>query len=355
MGYTYEDFIEALYIINKELKGYRRFERLAKTLFADTDKDSVVINVNGADYYRFSDGRRITLNLKPDGLLFFDTNIDKDYYNKKIANMADSYDYKMTGSFIEYANKPGIPFPSIMVHIIEFYFHPSYIYMYYCENIINELLDFDYERWNDLFDIRYDLRDLKSAKVMTYSKVKDTDDYKIKFKSSGNTYQLKYFTAPMIRSFSRLGGDNFFRTKLNSYKEQFYGYEGLTLTGHMLEALLIDIYNEAKLIRDEILPEIERARAQIINHYKASQSQIEQELTGSFNDYLSDVMNPVSYYMLYNDGKWQVVEREAYHSFTNGDYNNYTYAKYDRFQNRMIELHLPDVSFDNALNYYINN
>ena len=50
MSYTYEEFIGALDANNKELKNSLKFEQLAKTIFANTDKDSVVININGTSY-----------------------------------------------------------------------------------------------------------------------------------------------------------------------------------------------------------------------------------------------------------------------------------------------------------------
>lgn len=348
MSYTYEEFVEALDANNKKLKDSLKFERLAKTIFADTDKDSVIINVNGTSYYRFSDGHKITLNLRPDGLLFFETNIDANYYYKEIVKYVGSNDCKAIDKFIECSTKsvcgPLIPIDSL---IVSEYFSPRNIYYYFSQNIINQLVDNSYDDWTSLFNIKDDLRNLKNAKLVTYSKVKGTTDYKIKFKPSGNAYQLHHFTAPMARGF---GGTEFFEAELNSYSVQFDGDKA-----RMLEALLIDIYNEAKLIKDKILPDIEATKAQIIDHYKASQMTIERELTESFNAYVSDVTNPVGYYMLYNDGNWQVVRKGAYNSIENGHYSNHAYVKYDRLQNRMIELHLPDVSFDKALDYYINN
>lgn len=348
MSYTYEEFIEVLDANNKELKDSLKFERLAKTLFADTDKDSVVINVNGTSYYRFSDGRKITLNLRLDGSLFFETNIDKSYYYNEIVKYVGSNDCKAIDKFIECSTKsvcgPLIPIDSL---IVGEYFSPRNIYYYFIKNIINELIDYDYERWYYLFDIKDDLRDLKNAKLVTYSKVKGTTDYKIKFKPSGNAYQLHYFTAPMARDF---GGTEFFETELNSYSWQFDGDKA-----RMLEALLIDIYNEAKLIKDEVLPDIEATKAQIIDHYKASQMTIERDMRDSFDAYISDVTNPVGYYMFYKHDNWYVAKKGVYNSIENGDYSDRAYVKFDRFQNRMIELHLPDVTFDKALDYYINN
>lgn len=348
MSYTYEEFIGALDANNKELKNSLKFEQLAKTIFANTDKDSVVINVNGTSYYRFSDGHKITLNLRPDGLLFFETNIDANYYYKEIVKYVGSNDCKAIDKFIECSTKsvcgPLIPIDSL---IVGEYFSPRNIYYYFIKNIINELIDYDYERWYYLFDIKDDLRDLKNAKLVTYSKVKGTTDYKIKFKPSNNVYQLHYFTAPMARGF---GGTEFFEAELNSYSGQFDGDKVL-----MLEALLIDIYNEAKLIKDKILPDIEATKAQIIDHYKASQMTIERDMRDSFNVYVSDVTNPVGYYMFYKHDNWYVAKKNVYNSIENGDYSDRAYVKFDRFQNRLIELHLPNVTFDKALDYYINN
>lgn len=348
MSYTYEEFVEALDANNRQLKDSLKFEQLAKTIFADTNKDSVIINVNGTSYYRFSDGHKITLNLRPDGSLFFETNIDANYYYEEIVKYAGSNDCKAIDKFIECSTK-SVCGPLILIDslIVGEYFSPRNIYYYFIKNIINELIDYDYERWYYLFDIKDDLRDLKNAKLVTYSKVKGTMDYKIKFKPSGNVYQLHYFTAPMARGF---GGTEFFEAELNSYSGQFDGDKAL-----MLEALLIDIYNEAKLIKNEVLPDIEATKAQIIDHYKASQMTIERDMRDSFDAYVSDVTNPVGYYMFYKYDNWYVAKKGVYNSIENGDYSDRAYVKFDRFQNRLIELHLPDVTFDKALDYYINN
>lgn len=348
MSYTYEEFIGALDANNKELKNSLKFEQLAKTIFANTDKDSVVINVNGTSYYRFSDGHKITLNLRLDGSLFFETNIDASYYYSDIVKDVGSYDCKAIDKFIECSTKstcgPFIPIDSL---IVGEYFSPRNIYYYFSQNIINQLVDNGYDDWTSLFNIKDDLRDLKNAKLVTYSKVKGTTDYKIKFKPSGNAYQLHYFTAPMARGF---GGTEFFEAELNSYSVQFDGDKA-----RMLEALLIDIYNEAKLIKDEVLPDIEQAKTQIIDHYKASQMTIERDMRDSFDAYVSDVTNPVGYYMFYKHDNWYVAKKGVYNSIENGDYSDRAYVKFDRFQNRLIELHLPGVTFDKALDYYINN
>lgn len=348
MSYTYEEFIGALDANNKELKNSLKFEQLAKTIFADTNKESVVINVNGTSYYRFSDGHKITLNLRPDGSLFFETNIDANYYYKEIVKYVGSNDCKAIDKFVECSTKsvcgPLIPIDSL---IVGEYFSPRNIYYYFIKNIINQLVDNGYDDWTSLFNIKDDLRDLKNAKLVTYSKVKGTTDYKIKFKPSNNVYQLHYFTAPMARGF---GGTEFFEAELNSYSVQFDGDKA-----RMLEALLIDIYNEAKLIKDEVLPDIEQAKTQIIDHYKASQMTIERDMRDSFDAYVSDVTNPVGYYMFYKHDNWYVAKKGVYNSIENGDYSDRAYVKFDRFQNRLIELHLPGVTFDKALDYYINN
>lgn len=200
MSYTYEEFVGALDANNKKLKDSLKFERLAKTIFADTAKDSVIINVNGTSYYRFRDGRKITLNLRLDGSLFFETNIDASYYYSDIVKDVGSYDCKAIDKFIECSTKstsrvsPSTPIDSCIVNE---YFSPRNIYYYFSQNIINQLVDNGYDDWTSLFNIKDDLRDLKNAKLVTYSKVKGTTDYKINFKPSNNVYQLHYFTAPM--------------------------------------------------------------------------------------------------------------------------------------------------------------
>lgn len=332
----------------KKLKDSLKFKRLAKTIFADTNKESVIINVNGTSYYRFRDGRKITLNLRLDGSLFFETNIDASYYYSDIVKDVGSYDCKAIDKFIECSTKstsrvsPSTPIDSCIVNE---YFSPRNIYYYFSQNIINQLVDNGYDDWTSLFNIKDDLRDLKNAKLVTYSKVKGTMDYKIKFKPSGNVYQLHYFTAPMARDFDI---EDFFKAKLDSYFNEFDGNGVL-----MVEAVLLGLYNEAKLIHTEILPEIESAKKQIYDFYEASQSSIKAKLEESFNAYINDAQNPASYVMTYKNDTWQVVDRASYDDVMADKYNGPIYAKYDRLTNQLIQLHLPEMSFDKVVDYYI--
>lgn len=333
---TYQDFIETLRTINKESQKILKFESLAETIFANTDKDSVVLIKNVldtilSDFY-------ISLNLKRDGSLFFSTNIDKDsYYNEVVTSyyydeLERLYD---TGEFV---------YSKIDALILYRYFKPINIYFNYATKI-NNVMGIDNPEMSDLFDIMWDLRRLKKAKFLAYSKVKDTLDYKIKFKQSGNEYQLQYFTAPMARDFDI---EDFFKAKLDSYFNEFDGNGVL-----MVEAVLLDLYNEAKLIHTEILPEIESAKKQIYDFYEASQSSIKAKLEESFNAYISDTQNPASYIMTYKNDTWQVVDRASYDEIMADKYNGPIYAKYDRLTNQLIQLHLPEVPFYKVVDYYI--
>ena len=123
----------------------------------------------------------------------------------------------------------------------------------------------------------------------------------------------------------------------------------------MIEALLIDLYNEAKLIYTEILPEIESAKKQIYDFYKANQNSIKAKLEESFNAYISDTQNPASYIMTYKNGTWQTVDKASYDDVMADKYNGPIYAKYDRLTNQLIKLHLPEVPFYKVVDYYISN
>lgn len=336
---TYQDFIETLKTINKESQKILKFERLAETIFADTDKDSVILIEDCVFDARFFDFD-ISLNLKRDGSLFFSTSVDKDCYNNSI--VPGSYYYGEIRRLYNVA----VDFRHKFYPLIFNYLSPSNIYFKYVTKM-NNVMAIDGSEMPNLFDIRYDFRDLKKAKLVTYSKVKDTTDYKIKFKQSGNEYQLQYATAPMAREF---GGIEFFETKINSYAREFNNKKA-----SMIEAVLIDIYNEAKLIYTEILPEIESAKKQIYDFYKANQSSIKAKLEESFNAYISDTQNPASYIMTYKNGTWQTVDKASYDDVMADKYNGPIYAKYDRLTNQLIKLHLPEVPFYKVVDYYISN
>lgn len=142
--------------------------------------------------------------------------------------------------------------------------------------------------------------------------------------------------------------EDFFKAKLDSYFNEFDGNGVL-----MVEAVLLDLYNEAKLIHTEILPEIESAKKQIYDFYEASQSSIKAKLEKSFNAYISDTQNPASYIMTYKNDTWQVVDRASYDEIMADKYNGPIYAKYDRLTNQLIKLHLPEVPFYKVVDYYI--
>ena len=75
----------------------------------------------------------------------------------------------------------------------------------------------------------------------------------------------------------------------------------------------------------------------------------------SFNAYISDTQNPVSYIMIYKNDTWQTVDRASYDDIVSKKYSRPIYAKYDRLTNRLIELRLPEVTFNRAVDYYINH
>jgi hypothetical protein len=336
---TYQDFIETLKTINKESQKILKFERLAETVFADTDKDSVILIENCVFDVQFFDFD-INLNLKRDGLLFFSTNIDKDCYNNSIVSSSYYYDeiLRLYNVAVKFRHK--------FYPLIYNYLSPINIYFKYATKM-NNIMNIDNSEMSDLFTIRYDLRRLKKAKFLTYSKVKNSIDYKIKFKQSGNEYQLQYFTAPMARKF---GIRDFFEAKIDNYASEFNGKKVL-----MIETVLIDIYNEAKLIHTKILPEIESAKKQIYDFFEANQSSIKAKLEESFNAYISDTQNPVSYIMIYKNNTWQTVDRASYDNVVRDKYDGPIYVKYDRLTNQLVELHLSEPAFDKVVDYYINH
>lgn len=339
MKLTYKEFIETLDTINKESQKILKFERLAETIFADTDKDSVVLIENCVFSTGFSDSD-INLNLKRDGSVFFSANIDKGYYDNSIVPSSYYYDE------IQRLYDVCVNFRYTFYPFIFNQFRPGNIYYKYARNI-NNVIGINGPDTLNLFDIKAYLPDLKKAKFLTYSKIKGTTDYKIKFKQSGNEYQLQYFTAPIMRDFCYV---KFFEAKINSYADAFDNKKLL-----MIEAVLVDLYNEAKFIHTKILLEIESAKKQIYDVYEANQSSIKAKLEDSFNAYISDTQNPVSYIMIYKNDTWQTVDRASYDDIVSKKYSRPIYAKYDRLTNRLIELRLPEVTFNRAVDYYINH
>lgn len=349
MAKNYETFIDTIDSLNKVLASDGgsfygksvKFKRLAGAIFADTDKDSVILIKNcvfdadnSIDFY-------IDLNLKHDGSLFFSTNVDETTYYDKI--VSSKYRYGDVAKLYDVMDFKDCKLSDL---IINKYFSPANFYFdFACK--INNVFEIDNPLLSNLFNINVNFPDLKKAKFLTYSKIKGTTDYKIKFKQSGNEYQLQYFTASIVRN---LYIGDFLEDKINSYASEFNYNKAL-----MIEAVMIELYNEAKLIHTEILPEIESAEKQIYDVYEANQHSIKAKLEDSFNAYISDTQNPVSYIMIYKNDTWQTVDRASYDDIVSKKYSRPIYAKYDRLQNRLIELRLPEVTFNRAVDYYINH
>ena len=88
MAKNYKTFIDTIDSLNKVLASDGgsfygksvKFKHLARVIFADTDKDSVILIKNCVfDADNFIDFY-IDLNLKRDGSLFFSTNVDETTY-----------------------------------------------------------------------------------------------------------------------------------------------------------------------------------------------------------------------------------------------------------------------------------
>lgn len=349
MAKNYKTFIDTIDSLNKVLASDDgsfygksiKFKHLAGVIFADTDKDSVILIKNCVfDADNFIDFY-IDLNLKRDGSLFFSTNVDETTYYDKI--VSSKYRYGDVAKLYDIMDFKDCKLSDL---IINKYFSPANFYFNFaCK--INNVFEIDNPLLSDLFDINANFPDLKKAKFLTYSKIKGTTDYKIKFKQSGNEYQLQYFTASIIRN---LYIGDFLEDKINSYASEFNYNKAL-----MIEAVMIDLYNEAKLIHTEVLPEIESAKKQIYDVYEANRHSIKAKLEDSFNAYISDTQNPASYIMIYKNDTWQTVDRASYDDIVSKKYSRPIYAKYDRLTNRLIELCLPEVTFNRAVDYYINH
>lgn len=162
---------------------------------------------------------------------------------------------------------------------------------------------------------------LKRTKLVSLTKIKNTDYYKLKIRPTNTWYILKYFV-------NRKDYDEF-------YFNQVFGGDNRAET---VEKLLVEKYTEAKVIHDTILNDIDAVYAIMVD--KVGNGIRELAVRDSFINYVNNIDNPVSRYMEFKDGKWSILDKDRINGWNSyGETVKPTYVEYNHRTNEILGIH----------------
>ena len=162
---------------------------------------------------------------------------------------------------------------------------------------------------------------LKRTKLVSLTKIKNTDNYKLKIKPTNTEYVLKYFI-------NRKDYDEF-------YFNQVFGGDSRAET---IEKLLAEKYHEAKVIHDTILNDIDTVYTIMVD--KVNDGIRELAVRDSFINYVNNIDNPVSHYMQFKDGSWSILDKDRINGWNSyGETIKPTYVEYNHRTNEILGIH----------------
>lgn len=164
------------------------------------------------------------------------------------------------------------------------------------------------------------LSTLKRTKLISLTKIKKSDSYKLKIKPTNTEYSLKYFV-------NRKDYDGF--------------YLNLVMNGNdraeTVEKLLVEKYQEAELIYNTILNDLDKIYQTLID--SAGNDIREQAVRDSFINYASDIDNPVSRYMQFKDSSWSILDKDRINGWNSyGEIFKPTYVEYNHRTNEILGI-----------------
>lgn len=162
---------------------------------------------------------------------------------------------------------------------------------------------------------------LKRTKLISLTKIKNTDSYKLKIKPTNSEYTLKY-------AVNRKDYDEF--------------YLNLVMNGNdraeTVEKLLVEEYQEAELIYNKILNDLDTVYQTLID--SANNGVREQAVHDSFINYANNIDNPVSRYMQFKDGSWSMLDKSRINGWNvYGEIFKPTYVEYNHRTNKILGSH----------------
>ena len=305
---TYKKLKETIAKAN-ELISDITFDKLADTLLKDHNLDSMILAQRschgGLSEY-------LTLRVFADGHLKFAFEAEKNYPN----------DYNFDDStLITFASIVNDTTDTVNLLVNE------YLNDYTVKYVISWTLSTIYARsdarpyFKGITDFDELISALKRTKLVSLTKIKNTDSYKLKIKPTNTEYSLKYFV-------NRKDYDGF--------------YLNLVMNGNdraeTAEKLFVEKYQEAELIYNTILNDLDKVYQTLID--SAGNGIREQAVRDSFINYASDIDNPVSHYMEFKDGSWSILDKDRINGWVNyGETVKPTYVEYNHRTNEILGIY----------------
>ena len=305
---TYKELKETIAKANELISGIT-FNELAGTLLKGHNLESMILAKRschgGLSEY-------LTLRVFADGHLAFSFETEKNYAN----------DYNFDDStLITFASLVNDTIDTVNLLVNE------YLNDYTVKHVISWTLNKIYVRSDarpyfkgiTFFDEL--ISALKRTKLVSLTKIKNTDSYKLKIKPTNTEYSLKYFV-------NRKDYDGF--------------YPNLVMNGNdraeTVEKLLVEKYQEAELIYNTILNDLDKVYQTLID--SAGNGIREQAVRDSFINYANDIDNPVSHYMEFKDGSWSILDKDLINGWVNyGETVKPTYVEYNHRTNEILGIH----------------
>lgn len=305
---TYKELKETIAKANELISGIT-FNELADTLLKDHNLESMILAKRSC-HGGFSG--HLTLRVFADGHLKFAYETEKNYPNDY--NFGDS-------NLVAFASIVNNTTDTVNLLVNEYL--NDYTVKYVISWTLNKIYDTSnaHSYLNGITQFDDLVSALKRTKLILLTKIKNSDSYKLKIKPTSTEYSLKYFV-------NRKDYDGF--------------YLNLVMNGNdraeTVEKLLVEKYQEAELIYNTILNDLDKVYQTLID--SADNGIREQAVRDSFINYASDIDNPVSRYMQFKDGSWSMLDKDRTRGWNvYGETFKPTYVEYNHRTNEILGIH----------------
>lgn len=305
---TYKELKETIAKANELISGIT-FNELADTLLKDHNLESMVLAKRSC-HGGFSG--HLTLRVFADGHLKFAYEAEKNYANDY--NFGDS-------TLITFTSLVNDTTDTVKLLVDEYLndYTVKYVISWTLNKIYNTSDARPYFKGITFTDELFSA--LKRTKLISLNKIKNADSYKLKIKPTNTEYTIKYFV-------NRKDYDGF--------------YLNLVMNGNdkteTVEKLLVEKYQEAELIYNTILNDLDKVYQTLID--SAGNGIREQTVRDSFIAYASDIDNPVSRYMQFKDGSWSILDKDSINGWNvYGETFKPTYVEYNHRTNEILGIH----------------
>lgn len=305
---TYKELKETIAKANELISGIT-FNELADTLLKDHNLESMILAKRSC-HGGFSG--HLTLRVSADGHLKFAFEAEKNYANDY--NFGDS-------DLVTFASIVNDTTDTVKLLVDEYLndYTVKYVISWTLNKIYNTSDTHSYLNGITQFDDLVSA--LKRTKLISLTKIKNSDNYKLKIKPTSTEYSLKYFV-------NRKDYDGF--------------YLNLVMNGNdraeTVENILVEKYQEAELIYNTILNDLDKVYQTLVD--SAGNGIREQAVRDSFINYANDIDNPVSHYMQFKDGSWSILDKDLINGWNvYGEIFKPTYVEYNHRTNEILGVH----------------